>query len=205
MAPKRGRVNASSLMRIRSAVWSTGRLARYQAVRLKPASRHAWTTLPPNVARKLWATRRRRAGLTRFFGGPRSACACRASDPPRPASGGDSPPPPQLAHAEVREPLLPDVEGSVADPELPADVRHGGPTLGLAHGVGDLLFTEFRLSFPRPGALDRQRDRSVPYLQPAQLFWGDVSNRQAASGGSVPAGSFAIMPANPSRGLSVDT
>ena len=54
----------------------------------------------------------------------------------------DLPQPAQFAHAQVRVLLFPDVEGGLADAELPADIAERGPALGLADGVGDLLLGE---------------------------------------------------------------
>lgn len=46
----------------------------------------------------------------------------------------------ELAHAKVGVLLLPEVVSRRAHAELPAVVRHRRPTLGLALGVGNLLF-----------------------------------------------------------------
>ena len=55
----------------------------------------------------------------------------------------------QLAHAEVRIRLLPDVERRLAHSELPTDLVDGRPRLFLAERVGDLYFGEFeRLTGP---------------------------------------------------------
>src|SRR6516164_196958 len=50
----------------------------------------------------------------------------------------------ELAHAQMRVLLLPDVERGLADPQLPAHVADRAATLGLAQRVGDLLLGEFR-------------------------------------------------------------
>src|SRR6266581_751895 len=52
--------------------------------------------------------------------------------------------PAQLADAQVRVLLLPGVERGLTHAELPADVPGRRARLGLAQGVGDLLFGELR-------------------------------------------------------------
>ncbi len=52
------------------------------------------------------------------------------------------PQPAEFTHAQVREFLLPRIEGSVTDAELPAEIADRGTTLGLPDGIDDLLFGE---------------------------------------------------------------
>lgn len=52
---------------------------------------------------------------------------------------------PQLADTQVGVLLLPDIERSFADAELPSDIRRGRAAFDLAEGVRDLLFGELRL------------------------------------------------------------
>ncbi len=135
VAPYRGRASASSRIRIRSAVWGSflGRL--YQLLRLKPAGRHACVTVARNVVMNHWARARRRVGVSLFS--ERLAqhvlverqvrdhlLEARVFLLQRPHA-------PQLAHPQVGELLLPHVEGRLTRPELPADIGHGRPTLGL--------------------------------------------------------------------------
>lgn len=56
--------------------------------------------------------------------------------------------PPELGDAHPRIALFPGVEGGLTDPELAADLGRGDALLGLAQGLGDLLFGE-------PGLLHR--------------------------------------------------
>ena len=66
-----------------------------------------------------------------FFAAPPRGCACRATDRRPGVSAGHSRPraggAPQLADAQVRVFLLPDVERGFADAELPADIADGRP------------------------------------------------------------------------------
>ncbi len=50
------------------------------------------------------------------------------------------PQPAEFAHAQMGVFLFPDVEGGVADTELPAQITDRGATLGLSDGIDDLLF-----------------------------------------------------------------
>jgi hypothetical protein len=52
---------------------------------------------------------------------------------------------PQLADAQVRVSLLPDVEGGFAHAELPADVGDGAAAFDPTEALGDLLLGELRL------------------------------------------------------------
>ncbi len=51
---------------------------------------------------------------------------------------------PELAHAEVRVALLPDVERRFAHPQLATDIADRGAALRLPQGKGDLLLRELR-------------------------------------------------------------
>lgn len=63
---------------LRGGAWARACLFRYNAARLKPASRHARTQLTPSAYWNHWTVARRRVGVTRLFGAPPPACACRA-------------------------------------------------------------------------------------------------------------------------------
>lgn len=65
----------------------------------------------------------------------------------------------QLADAQVRVLLLPEIEGGFADPELPTRVRRRRPALDLPERVGDQLFAELRVSL-RFSSFHRGRRRS---------------------------------------------
>ena len=72
--------------------------------------------------------------------------------------------PTQLADAEMRVLLLPDVEGRFADANLPADIGRGRTSLDLAQGVRDLLFGELRLLHRSHPLIEGPRTRRVSLL-----------------------------------------
>jgi hypothetical protein len=73
--------------------------------------------------------------------------------------------PAELAHAQMRIFLLPGVEGLLGDAILPAQIANWGAGLGLAEGIDDLLFREFRpLHRSAPFVEDRQNHQSTPVL-----------------------------------------
>lgn len=129
------------------------------------------------------ASPRRRVGVRLFFAAPRSASAYRVRGSNELFQAGvfpfERPHVPSLTHAEMREALLPDIEGRRAVAQLPTHIGDHCPALRLAQRIRDLFLAELRLFYgptPSPiGGAGPLTYRRPPYFQPAQVCWGQAS------------------------------
>ena len=117
-------------------------LRLYHPARLNWANAQARRTSAPKVVMNHWASSRRRVGLRLFSEGLAQHVLVERQVGHQalqaPVLLLQLPHPAQLAHAQMRELLLPLIERRLADPQLPADIRRRRPALGLPERVGDL-------------------------------------------------------------------